>query len=101
MWASGAGSFDDVRRSESRSVSFPSQGTMTVAVDEVATRQPGLPRSAGLWPGDMMIDWVSSRPAGGCGRSFFSGRPMPALHRRSGAADSVLAGAGRGRFPIG
>jgi hypothetical protein len=26
--------------------------------------QPGLPRSAGVWPGDMMIDWVSSRPAG-------------------------------------
>ena len=29
-----------------------------------------------LWPGDMMMDWVSSRPAGGCGRSFFTGRPM-------------------------
>src|SRR4030095_15138590 len=35
-----------------------------MAVDDVTTRQPGLPRSAGMWPGDMMIDWVSSRSAG-------------------------------------
>ena len=28
------------------------------------------------WPGDMMIDWVSPRAAGGCGRSVFGGRPL-------------------------
>jgi hypothetical protein len=37
--------------------------------------QPGLPRPAGaLAPGDMMIDWVLP-PAGGCGRSVYTGRP--------------------------
>lgn len=30
----------------------------------LAKRQPGLPRSAGVWPGDMMMDWVSPRLRG-------------------------------------
>jgi len=58
--------------------------------------QPGLPRPAGTRavPGDMMIDRVS--PAGGgCGRSVFGGRPR-ALRGRAVAADSPVAGAGRG-----
>ena len=32
----------------------------------------------------MMIDWVSPPPAGGCGRSFFAGRPR-ALRGRAGS----------------
>ena len=39
--------------------------------------QPALPRSAGLWPGDMMMDWVPV-PPGGRVRPLILSRPSDA-----------------------
>ena len=73
-------------------VSWPGRGT--------ARRQPGLPRPAGAAcrARDMMIYWVPSR--GGGLRPLILSRPSALAPAVGRAADSGLAGAGRGG-PIG
>jgi hypothetical protein len=60
--------------------------------------QPGLPRSSGLWPGDMMIDWVSLPPGGGM-RPLILFRPSDVC-AVSQVADSMLLEPAVGCFPI-
>ena len=71
------------------------RGDSAVAAGGGARRQPALPRSAGRWgcPGDMMIDRVSP-PAGMRPLSLI--RPSAGPWAGLAAADSGLAGAGRG-----
>lgn len=65
-------------------------------------RQPGLPRSTGWWPGDMMIDWVST-PRGGRMRPLSLFRPLRCLLgcSDSEAVDSVLREPAAVVVPIG
>ena len=66
----------------------------------VASRQPGLPRSAGIrsLPGDMMMDWVSPRLRGDAAAHSLEAVRVPCAAGRR--PDSPLAGAGR-VIPIG
>jgi len=64
--------------------------------------QPGLPGPAGACRARRHDDRLGVLPpAGGCGRSVYSGRPPDPAGAGPGAADSGLAGAGRGYAPSG
>jgi hypothetical protein len=66
----------------------------------LAKRQPGLPRSAGVVPGDMMMDWVFPRLRRDATAHSLEAVRV-ALHGKAGGGGQLpLAGAGR-VIPIG